>query len=184
MSRGKAMQELLEAIERDNLVALRKILEKGEVDLDEEVVIGEEYELDEPDEIPLLFYALMKGVSLEALELLLEAGLDLHYLNREGLGALDIAIKYRRPDVVRLCKERGISLNESRRKSGMTPLMLAAAFNDTDMVKYLIEEGADINRVDKFGMTALDYARKMGQGKVKEYLESIGGKHELYKDGA
>ena len=180
MKSREAMRELLEAVERDNLVALKKILESGEVDLDADVVIGEEYEIDDPDEIPLLFYVLMKGISLEALKMLIEAGLDLHYINREGLGALDIAIKYRRPDVVRLCKERGISLSESRRKSGMTPVMLAAAFNDSEMVKYLIEEGADINGVDRFGMTALDYARKMGQSRVKEYLESLGARHELY----
>jgi len=183
MKHPEAMQELLEAIERDNLVAMKKILEKGDVDLEAEVVIGEEYDLDEPDEIPFLFFVIQKGISLEALKLLVEAGLDLAYVNREGLGALDIAIKYRRPDIVRLCKEEGVSLSESRRKSGMTPLMLAAAFNDTEMVKYLIEEGADVNGVDKFGMTALDYARKMDQGKVKEYLESIGGRHELYKEG-
>ncbi|WP_457607347.1 ankyrin repeat domain-containing protein [Nitratifractor sp.] len=182
MSRSEATRQLLEAIERDNLVALRKLLESGQVDLDAEVVIGEEYDLDEPDEIPLLFYAIMKGVSLEALELLLEAGLDLAFVNREGLGALDIAIKYRRPDIVRLCKERGISLDQSRRKSGMTPLMLAAAFNDTEMVRYLLDEGASIDTVDNFGMTALDYARKMDQGKVKELLEERGAHYKLYEN--
>ncbi|WP_457602763.1 ankyrin repeat domain-containing protein, partial [Nitratifractor sp.] len=124
MKSPEAMGKLLEAIERDNLVALRKILESGEVDLGAVVLIGEEYEMDDPDEIPLLFYVLMKGISLEALQMLIDAGLDIHYINREGLGALDIAIKYRRPDVVRLCKEHGISLSESRRKSGMTPVML------------------------------------------------------------
>ncbi len=176
------LKSLLEAIERDNLVAIRKLLAEGNVDLDAEVVIGEEYDLDEPDEIPLLFYLIMKGISLEALDLLLKAGLDLDYTNREGLGALDIAIKYRRPDIVRLCKEQGISLDQSRRKSGMTPLMLAAAFNDTEMVEYLLQEGADINAVDRYGMTALDYARKMGQGRVKELLEEHGAKHRHYQD--
>ncbi len=182
MKRRTELQSLLEAIERDNLVAIRKLLDEGKVDLDAEVVIGEEYDLDEPDEIPLLFYVIMKGISLEALDLLLKAGLDLDYTNREGLGALDIAIKYRRPDIVRLCKEQGISLDQSRRKSGMTPLMLAAAFNDTEMVEYLLQEGADINAVDRYGMTALDYARKMGQGRVKELLEEHGAKHRHYQD--
>ena len=182
MSLSDATRKLLEAIERDNLVEIRKLLATGEVAMNSEVTIGEEYDLEEPDEIPLLFYVIMHGISPEALDLLVDAGLDLSYTNREGLGAIDIAIKYRRPDIVRRCKEAGISLNESRRKSGMTPLMLAAAFNDVEMVKYLMEEGAEINRVDKYGMTALDYARKMGQGKVKEFLESVGATHQLYKD--
>jgi ankyrin repeat protein len=178
----EATAALLEAVKRDNLVALRKILASGEADLSGEVLIGEEYELDEPDEIPLLFYLIQSGVSLEALELLVEAGMDLHFVNREGLGALDVAIKYRRPDIVRFCKERGISLSTTRRKSGMTPLMLAAAFNDAEMVEYLLEEGAEINGIDAHGMTALDYARKMGQKRVQELLEAKGAKHELYRD--
>ena len=182
MSPADAMSALLEAVERDNLVALRKVLESGAADLSGEVVIGEEYDLDEPDEIPLLFYVIQKGISLEALKMLVEAGMDLHFVNREGLGALDIAIKYRRPDIVRFCKDQGISLSTTRRKSGMTPLMLAAAFNDTEMVKYLLEEGAELNGVDRYGMTALDYARKMRQKQVQELLESRGAKHELYRD--
>jgi ankyrin repeat protein len=182
MSPADAMSALLEAVERDNLVALRKVLESGAADLSGEVVIGEEYELDEPEEIPLLFYVIQKGISLEALKMLVEAGMDLHFVNREGLGALDIAIKYRRPDIVRFCKDQGISLSTTRRKSGMTPLMLAAAFNDTEMVKYLLEEGAELNGVDRYGMTALDYARKMRQKQVQELLESRGAKHELYRD--
>jgi ankyrin repeat protein len=182
MSASEKLRQLLEAIERDNLVEIRKLLESDEIDMNSEVTVGEEYDLEEPDEVPLLFYVIMHGISSEAMDLLIAAGLDLSYTNREGLGAIDIAIKYRRPDVVRRCKEAGISLNESRRKSGMTPLMLAAAFNDVEMVRYLMEEGADVNTVDKYGMTALDYARKMGQGKVKEFLESVGGTHQLYKD--
>ncbi|ADV45410.1 ankyrin repeat domain-containing protein [Nitratifractor salsuginis] len=182
MSPSGKTRQLLEAIERDNLVEIRKLLASGEIDLNGEVTIGEEYGLDDPDEIPLLFYVIMRGISPEALDLLLDAGLDLNFTNREGLGAIDIAIKYRRHDIVRRCKEAGISLSESRRKSGMTPLMLAAAFNDVEMVRYLMEEGAEINAVDKYGMTALDYARKMGQGKVKEFLESVGAVHQLYDD--
>ncbi len=169
---SEEIKRLLEAIERDNLVSLRKLLQEHTIDFNSDVVIGEEYDLDEPEEVPLLFYLIMRGISIEALELLLEAGLDLNFTNKEGLGALDIAIKSRRMDIVRLCKDRGISLNESRRKSGMTPLMLASAFNDIEMVEYLLKEGADINSVDRFGMTALDYAKKMGQNRVKELLEA------------
>ncbi len=182
MSSNELIDRLLEAIEHDNLVEIRKILCMEGIDLNCDVTMGEEFGLQEPEEIPLLFYIIMNRISPEAFDLLLQAGLDINYTNTEGLGAIDIAIKYRRHDIVRRCKEAGISLNKSQRKSGMTPLMLAAAFNDLEMVKYLIEEGADINTVDNYGMTALDYAKKMGQRMVEEFLGSAGAIHKLYKD--
>jgi len=178
---SKKVQELLEAIERDNLVAIKRILKDGNLDLNIDVVIGQEYDIDEPDEIPLLFYVIQKNISIEALRELIKNGLKIDYLNREGLGAIDIAIKYRRMDIVKLCKEYGISLTKSSRKSGMTPLMLASAFNDIDMIDFLIKEGADINHIDNFGMSALDYAKKLGQTKVLKHLEDLGAKYNLYK---
>jgi len=89
------------------------------------------------------------------------------------LGAIDYAIKYRRKDVVKLCKEKGISLVDSKRKSGLTPLMLATSFGDIDMMEFLIKEGANINQRDKFGMNALDYANKLGQKKAAKFLENL-----------
>ncbi len=165
------MEALLEALQRDNLVALRKILAAGEVDLSQEVIVGEEYELDEPDEVPLLFFAISHGASVEAIEMLVDAGIDIMEVNREGVGALDIAIKYKRMDVITLCEARGVDLFGSRRKSGITPLILAASFNDMEIVTYLIERGADICSTDNYGMTAADYAKRMGQKKMLAFLE-------------
>ena len=168
------MQELLDALKRDNLVALKKILESGKVSPDTEVIIGEEYDLDEPDEVPLLHYAIQFEVSLDAIEMLVAHGIDITEINRDGLGALDIAIKYKRMDIVNLCEAHGISLMSSRRKSGMTPLMVAASFNDFDMVELLISKGADVNGVDKYGMSATDYVKRMGQKKMLEFLQEHG----------
>jgi ankyrin repeat protein len=165
------VEALLEALQRDNLVALRKILAAGEVDLSQEVIVGEEYELDEPDEVPLLFFAISHGASVEAIEMLVDAGIDIMEVNREGVGALDIAIKYKRMDVILLCEARGVDLFGSRRKSGITPLILAASFNDMEIVTYLIERGADIRSRDNYGMTAADYAKRMGQNKMLAFLE-------------
>ncbi len=168
------MQELLEALSHDNLVALRKILAIGRVDLSAEVIIGEEYDLDEPDEVPLLTYAISEGASLEAIEMLVDAGIDIAEVNREGVGVLDIAIKHKRLDILKLCEARGIDLLESRRKSGVTPLILAASFSDMQIVTYLIERGADVNDRDNYGMTAADYAKRMGQEKMLTFLEKQG----------
>jgi ankyrin repeat protein len=141
------------------------------VDLSAEVIIGQEYDLDEPDEAPLLTYAISEGASLEAIEMLVDAGIDIAEVNREGLGVLDVAIKHKRLDILKLCEARGIDLLESRRKSGVTPLILAASFSDMQIVTYLIERGADVNDRDNYGMTAADYAKRMGQEKMLAFLE-------------
>ena len=167
------MQDLLQAIEHDSLVKIRELLNSKNYNLNSDVIIGAEYDLDEPDEIPLLFYVIQSGASLEAIELLLEHGMDITTTTREGLGAIDYAIKYRRKDIVDLCKNSGISLTETKRKSGLTPLMLAASFNDIEMMKYLIQNGAKPDATDAKGMDALAYAKKLGQKKAAEFLENL-----------
>jgi len=170
------VQKLLDAIEHDSLVKIKELLNSKKYNLNSDVIIGAEYDLDEPDEIPLLFYAIQSGASLEAIELLIEYGMNLHTTTREGLGAIDYAIKYRRKDIVELCKKNGISLTDTKRKSGLTPLMLAASFDDIEMMKFLIENGAKADTTDSKGMDALAYAKKLGQKKAAEFLENITNK--------
>jgi len=167
------VKELLKAIEKDSLVEIKRLLKEKNYDLNSDVVVGLEYDLEEHDEIPLLFYMVQNGASLEAIELLLENGMDLETTSREGVGVVDYAIKYRRPDIVHLCKERGFDLTKTKRKSGLTPLMLASSFNDTDMMQYLIDLGANPKERDNFGMSAIDYAYKMGQKKAAKFLEDL-----------
>jgi len=173
------MKELLEAIEHDSLVKMRAVLEKG-LNLDTPIIIGEEYELDEPDEIGLLFYAIRTHASLEAIELLLEYGADIHQLDSDKISALDTAIKFKRKDIVQLCIDKGMNLNSTKRRSGILPLLLAACFSDTQMVELLLENGADLHATDASGMGAKDYAKKLGQKKMLAFLDEKGAKHHLY----
>ncbi len=71
-------------------------------------------------------------------------------------------------DVVRLSIGKGVDINSTKRRSGITPLLLASCFNNIDMIKLLIENGADINIRDNSGMGAKDYAKKLGQKRVVE----------------
>src|SRR5208337_763668 len=46
--------------------------------------------------------------------------------------------------------------------NGMTPLMVAASFNHTEIVKELLAQGAGVNDIDKNGSTALMAAADKG----------------------
>lgn len=130
------------------------------------------YELEDPDYVPLVSYAIYVNTSLEMIELLMDHGLDIMHVNADGVGVIDVAIKHKRADIVQLCIDSGIDPSVSRRKSGITPLILAASFNDVNMVKYLVDQGVDINQADNFGLKAEDYAKKMDQKAILEYIKS------------
>ncbi len=172
---------VLEAIDNDSIVLLKKLLQNG-YDINQKVILGHEYELDEPDETTILFYAIRTYASLDIINLLIEFGADICELNEDGLSTLDIAIKFRRVDIVKLSIESGIDVNISSRKSGITPLMLASCFSDIVIVSMLLENGAEINKKDKSGLTAKDYAKKLGQNKTIEFLEESGGVYSLYRN--
>ena len=175
------MKELIKALDNDNLVKMKALLEDG-VDLSQLVIIGEEYELDEPDEIEILFYAIRNHASLEAIELLFGYGIDIFDLDENGISTLDTAIKFKRIDIIELCISRGFDLNTSSRKSGIKPLMLASCFGNTTIAKLLIDGGADINGTDGSGMSPKDYAWKLGQKKMLEFLTENGGVHSAYRE--
>jgi ankyrin repeat protein len=181
MYNSEETNRVLEAIENDSLVLLEKYLKEG-YDLKKLVVLGEEYHLDEPDETPILFYAIRKYASVDLIKLLMKYGVDIHELNEDGLSALDVAIKFKRNDVVDFVIKEGISVNETQRRSGINPLMLACCFSDTDIIDTLLKHGAEINKKDKSGMSAKDYAKRLGQKRVVEFLTSKGAKHGLYPE--
>ena len=175
------MNKLIEAIENDNLVAIKKLC-NGDIDLTTPIDMGAEYGLEDPDETTILFYTIRKYGSIEALEILLEHGIDIREIDPDGLSAIDVAIKFKREDVIKLSIDRGVDINETHRPSGITPIILAACFNNTAIVELLLSHGADINSKDSGGMTTKDYAKKLGQKKMLAFLEERGAKHNLYQE--
>jgi len=121
--------------------------------------MGLEYGLEDPDYMPVLFFAIRKHASLEFIEVLLENGLNITDVDDDGLSAIDIAIKFKREDVVNFCLDKGMDINATSRKSGITPILLASCFNNVSMVELLLKNGAEINAQDSNGMSAKDYAK-------------------------
>lgn len=64
----------------------------------------------------------------------------------------------------------GIDINETTNR-GMTPLMYAAIYNQSEIAKLLLEKGAKLDMKDKSGSTALDHAKNSGFESVVEVLK-------------
>lgn len=175
------MGVLSEAIEEDSVARVKYLIRDG-IDLNKPILIGEEYDLDDYDEISPLFYAIRKYASLDMIELFLANGVDIYEVDSDGVSALDMAIKFKRLDVIGFCIDKGFDLNSTKRKSGITPVMLASCFSNIEMMKLLLDNGGDVNVSDKTGMSPKDYAKKLGQKKMVEFLDSRGARYNVYNN--
>ena len=100
------------------------------------------------------------------LQFLVESGTDLTLRAHSGDNTLMIAARSGRVDRVKYLIEDGkmSSLNQVNYQ-GKTALMMAASGShgtNALCVKYLVEAGANLNMLDRFGNTALMFAAKAG----------------------
>ena len=75
---------------------------------------------------------------------------------------------------------QGVDIN-SANKANQTALMLAAAFKQTEIVKFLLTAGANVNCHDELGLTAADWAQQ--QADIVQLINSVeplgGSLHDL-----
>jgi ankyrin repeat protein len=72
-------------------------------------------------------------------------------------------------DTVKKFIEYGSDVNE--KSNGLTPLMFAARYNKVEIIKYLVEKGADKQLKDEKGNTALNYAEFSKSQEAVTYLK-------------
>jgi len=175
------MEELIETIENDSIIKMKALCKAG-IDLSLPIDAGLEYGLEDPDYMPVLFFAIRKHASIEFIEVLLENGLNINDIDEDGLSAIDIAIKFKREDIIDFCVKHGMNVNDTSRPSGITPIVLAACFSNLRIAEQLIKYGAEVNAQDNNGMSAKDYAKKLGQKKMVAFLHEHGARYNCYHE--
>jgi ankyrin repeat protein len=157
--------------------------------------------------MPITHHLAAKGKGYEEIiDRLIEAGTDPLAINRHGWNLFMIAswyyneklkeiLKTRKADVVKDEKldffaaiadgkllevknfiEQGIDIN-SKFINGESVVIMAAAFNQEELLKYFLEAGVDMNLCNEFGKDAFGYAQgKEGILKIlNEYKEKLEG---------
>lgn len=122
-------------------------------------------------------YAGAEGFN-EILELTLENGADVKSLNRYGGTALIPASEHGHVETVKKLIEAGVPVDHVN-DPGWTAMQEAVLLNDggedqQEVVRLLLEAGADPNITDPQGRTALENARRLGFEELAEVIESHG----------
>lgn len=115
----------------------------------------------------------------EAGLLLLERGADPGVVDDEGETPLHLAARkgHSEPRLVeRMLRFPGLDLNAKEGKRGWTALHGAAQRGRMDIVRILLDAGAEVNPLDGSGCTPLDLARRKHRIDVMELLRQYGAK--------
>jgi hypothetical protein len=119
-----------------------------------------------------LMYATAEGHP-EIVDLLLEHGADPNIINYLGRSAIMYASNYGFHEIAQKLLKHGATTNFSRDFSEHPPLSAAAGQGHLDMVKLLVEHGANVMHKNREGETALDISMDAGHGEVAKHLRKI-----------
>ena len=87
----------------------------------------------------------------------------------ETVTPLGFAISKGDFETVKKFVEYGADINEL--SNGMSPLMIAARYNKVEIIKYLLSKGANLNKKDENGFTALKYAELSNANEAIQLLK-------------
>ena len=132
-----------------------------------------------------LMFAVDRG-DVEVVEALLQAGADASVVNEKGAPALMYALQepspYNREEPAKLMKRRieaarlllssgSVGDINAQNEHGETVLMRAVNLGEPELVKALLDHGADVNRNDVLGSTAVILAYEKDQTAIQELLQ-------------
>ena len=134
---------------------------------------------DNIEDTPYL-YAAAEG-RLEILRMTLKAGADLKSVNRYGGIGLIPAAHHGHPDIVRELLKTDIDIDHVNRL-GWTALLETIILSDggpthTEILKLLVDAGADVNLADREGVTPLAHAEQCGYSEMAQILKKAGARN-------
>ena len=123
---------------------------------------------DKKKRTPLIFAA--SNGHTPVIGFLISKGADVNMRDSGGRTALLYASKRSFNETAALLLEKGADVNVQSKKKKVTALMLAAVWDNTVLVRMLLDHGADPHLVDIFGRSAKVLAEKKGNSAVVELL--------------
>ncbi|WP_459502547.1 ankyrin repeat domain-containing protein [Bacillus sp. C1] len=148
------------------------------------IVAGANIELQDKNKETPFLYASKEGY-VDIVKLTIDAGTNIRQTNRHGGTALIPAAERGHVEVVKeLLNRTDIDVNY-RNDLGWTALLEAIALgngseNHKQVVQLLIDQGADVNMVDRDGVTPLEHAEKRGFKEIVNMLR-LAGANEIIK---
>jgi ankyrin repeat protein len=159
-------QSFIENIIADNLENVSYLIHHG-IDINQR---------QQNNSTPLMI-ALMR-LSPNCAKLIIEQGADINATNDYNETALLFAIDERLPsNIITLLIDKGANINcftKISDRCSQTPLMRAILCNNFDIVKLLIQKGADVNTKSDNNITPLDWAKSVKLPYIIEFLQKNG----------
>lgn len=127
---------------------------------------------DKDGETPL--HLAVKNGSLELVKMLIAAGADVNFCNNAKHSPLYIASGYEHFEIVKVLLSSGALVNQPYGEQKGTPLQRAASRGYSNIVRELIEFGADVSIENNVKNTALHYAAVSGKIDIIKQLIAAG----------
>jgi len=123
------------------------------------------------DDINKIFIEAVKTGNIQNVEIFLNKGADINYVDSIGFSALHYAAGLDLKEIVTLLIIKGCKINILA-KGGSTPLMNAAYYGNIHICYILYKHNASFEIIDKDGNTCKDYAKKAGFLRVEKFLDN------------
>lgn len=109
---------------------------------------------------------------------LIDSGADVNIVSARGEDPLSLAIQFEKVDEVRALIKAGANIDYVDPNLKITPFLSAARIGNPDIIKVMIDEGVDVNKLNPYGLNALDlivnaYDIKMTPEEKERYLQTF-----------